>query len=192
MYKIDDVGGTFISLPPNLQTIDNQCFCYALDRQIKRLKKLADNLTIWSDLDNVDPKYYDYLALCVRAPYYRSEYTDEQKLELIKTAIMSYRYAGTKKAINQLINIIFDEAEFIPWYQYGGQPYHFRVQASDTLTEDSTERFTNIIKKVKAARSIIDALQISREYTDHLYVGSSFTLSIKPAAIREENIDVKI
>lgn len=192
MYKIDDVGSTFISLPPNLQTTDNQCFCYALDRQMQRIKRLADKLTIWTDLDNVDPKYYDYLALCVRAPYYRSEYTDAQKLELIKTAIMSYRYAGTKKAVNQLINIIFDDAQFTPWYQYGGQPYHFCVRASDILTEDSTERFTNIIKKVKAARSIIDALQTSREYMDRLYVGAGSVSSIKPAAIKEEGIDVEI
>lgn len=188
MYKIDDIGGTHASLPPNLQTIENQCYCYALDRQMQKFKRLADSLTVWSDLDNVDPKYYDYLAMCIRAPYYRSEYTNEQKLDLIKTAIMSYRYAGTKKAVNQLIGIIFDEAHFIPWNEYGGSPYHFRVQASDVLTEDATAVFTRVLKKVKAARSIMDALEVTREYRGRLYAGGCLKASIKAAAIKEEGI----
>lgn len=187
MYKIDDIGGTYVSLPPNLQTIENQCYCYALDRQIQKFKKLADGLTIWSDLDNVNPKYYDYLAMCIRAPYYRSEYTDEQKLNLIKTAIMSYRYAGTRKAINELTGIIFDEARFIPWNEYGGQPYHFRIRADDIFTEDATAIFGNVLKKVKAARSIMDALEATRKYQDSLYVGAHIKESVR-AVIKEEGV----
>ena len=192
MYKIDDIGSTYLSLPPNLQDVNNQCYCYALDRQMEKFKKLAYSLTIWSDLDNVDPKYYDFMAMCIRSTYYRSEYTDEQKLNLIKTAIMSYRYAGTKKAVDQLLNIIFSEARFISWDEYKGIPYHFRVQASDVLTEDSTALFNNLLKKVKAARSIMDALQAAREYGDYMYVGGCLKTEAKSAAIKEEGINVKV
>lgn len=187
MYKIDDIGSTHMSLPPNLQTIENQCYCYALDRQMGKFVKLAESLTIWSDLDNVDPKYYDYLAMCIRAPYYKSEYSNDQKLNLIKTAIMSYRYAGTRKAVNQLISIIFEDAKSISWEEYGGSPYHFQVQAADVLEEDATKLFSDVLKKVKAARSVLDAIRAVRQYEDCLYAGGC----IKPVAravIREEGI----
>lgn len=171
MYKIDDVGGTYKSLPPNMQDIDAQCFSYVLDRQIKKFAALAKSLTIWSDLDHVNPKYYDHLAMCIGAPYYRSEYAKEKKLELIKTAIEARRRAGTERAINQLIHTIFEDATFIPWYEYGGEPYHFRVKVYDVLTEDATLLFAKVIQKVKAARSILDEIEISRRINGSVNIG---------------------
>ena len=128
MFKFDEVGSTYMSLPPNLQTIENDCFGYALDKQIKKLHGLAKNLTIWSDIENADKKYYDYMALCIKAPYYRSEYTEKTKQDLLKTAISMHRYAGTRRAIDELLKLIFEKAYFIPWYEYDGKPYHFNAK----------------------------------------------------------------
>ncbi len=130
MYEYSDIGSTYISLPPNLQSRENECFAYALDRQIQKFDRLAKKLTIWSDLDHADPKYYDHMALCIKAPYYRSEYPNEMKLKLLKTAMESHRFAGTQRAIEQLTEIIFDKADFIPWNEYGGKPYCFKIQTS--------------------------------------------------------------
>ena len=163
MYKIDDIGSMYMSLPPNMQDIDSQCFTYAMDKQIKRFTALAKSLTMWSDLEHVDPKYYDHMAMCIRAPYYKSEYDNDKKLGLIRTAIEARRYAGSERAINQLIHTIFEDATFIPWYAYGGEPYRFRVKVYDVLTEDATTLFTEIIQKVKAARSTLDEIEISRK-----------------------------
>ena len=102
MFKFDEVGSTYMSLPPNLQTIENDCFGYALDKQIKKLHGLAKNLTIWSDIENADKKYYDYMALCIKAPYYRSEYTEKTKQDLLKTAI-SMQQVRRNKAGNRRI-----------------------------------------------------------------------------------------
>lgn len=186
MYKFDDLGSTYISLPPNLQDVDNECFGYALDKQMKRFHKLANQLTIWSDLDNVDPKYYDYLALCVKAPYYKSSYPDDKKLQLIKSAIEMHRYAGTQRAVDKLLELIFDKAYFQAWYEYGGEPYHFRPKVYDVLTEDAIAEFVDIVKKVKAARSIMDAIAIGREVYGTVYVGAATIAQYKGIPIREE------
>ena len=163
MYKVDDIGSMYKSLPPNMQNLENRCFAFAMDRQIQNLVRLAKTLTIWSDLDHVDPKYYDYMAICIRAPYYKSEYEDRKKLELIKTAIASHRYAGSERAINQLIHTIFEDAAFIPWYEYNGNPYQFRVKVYDILTEDTMTVFTEVLQKVKAARSTLEEIEIARK-----------------------------
>ncbi|MBE5917823.1 MAG: hypothetical protein E7273_13395 [Pseudobutyrivibrio ruminis] len=172
MYNLDDIGSTYLSLPPNLQDVENECFAYALDKQIKKFHELAKSLTIWSNLDEVDPKYYDYLALCIRAPYYRSEYENEMKLSLLKTSLEMNRYAGTRSAIDKLLDTIFERAEFKPWYDYDGEPYHFKPIIYDTLAEDANTVFMNVIKKVKAARSVMDEVEVARQLNGRVTYGA--------------------
>lgn len=185
MYKIDDIGSMYRSLPPNMQDIDSQCFAYAVDRQMKQFVALAKALTIWSDLDHVDPKYYDHMAMCIRASYYKSEYDNEKKLGLIKTAIEAHRYAGSERAINQLIHTIFEDATFIPWHEYGGKPYHFRVKVYDILTGDAAALFAEVIQKVKAARSILDGIEISRRICGLVNMGACTISTCKGETIRQ-------
>lgn len=185
MFQFDDIGSTYSSLPPNLQDIANECFGYALDRQMKKFHRLANQLTVWSDLDHVDSKYYDYIALCIKAPYYKSGYPDDMKLQLIKTAIEMHRYAGTQRAVDKLLELIFEKAYFQPWYEYGGEPYHFRPKVYDVLTQDAIEEFVDIVKKVKAARSIMDGLAIGREAYGTIYVGAATVSQYKGVPIEE-------
>ncbi len=172
MYQFDDIGSTFLSLPPNLQGTESECFGYALDRQLKKFHELANRVTVWSDLDNVNPKYYDNLAMTIRAPYYKSEYTDEQKLALIKSALRTRRFAGTKKAIEELLQHTFEDSEFISWQDYGGEPYHFKIVLSDEPTEEGKKLFNTMLKRVKAARSIIDEVEINKKKINApIYIG---------------------
>lgn len=161
MYLFDDVGSTFLSLPPNLQTTENDCFGYALDRQLGKLHKLAGQITVWSDLDNVNPKYYDFMAMTIRAPYYKSEYSDKQKLGLLKSALMTRRYAGTIKAIDELLSHTLTNASFVPWYEYGGKPYCFKITAdADEIDNASMREFVRMISLVKSARSQMEGIGI--------------------------------
>lgn len=154
MYQFDDVGSTFLSLPPNLQTTENDCFGYALDRQMEKMHRLARQITVWSDLDNADPKYYDYLAMTIRAPYYKSEYSNKQKLGLIKSALLTRQYAGTIKAIEELLSHTITDALFVPWYEYGGKPFFFKIIVdADEVDDKSMREFVRMISTVKSARS---------------------------------------
>ena len=176
MYKFDSIGSTYISLPPNLQTPENECFGYALDKQMKKFHSLAQKLTVWSDLDHVDPKYYDYLAMTIRAPYYKSEYANDQKLEIIKSALMTRRLAGTTKAIDELLSNTFGGAVFVPWFRYDGKPYHFKIVISEEPEEDAKVLFEAMLQRVKAARSIIDGVEITRKIQGTWYTAAAFII----------------
>lgn len=172
MYKIGEIGGLYLSMPPNMQNVEEEAFCYAIEKQMSRLVKLANKLNVWGDLDHADPKHYDYIASCLRTLYYRSDMADTQKLALIKSSMMTYRYAGSVKAIEELLGNLFDEAEFIPWYEYGGRPYHFKLNVSGNPDEETKRTLERVLKKVKAARSVIDAVEIKeRTVTTEFYVG---------------------
>lgn len=176
MYKIDDIGSTFVSLPASLQTDENECFFNAIDKQIAKLTKIARSLNVWGDLDKVNPNLYDRLAICIQAPYYKSEYSNEQKLRLLKNALSSYRFSGTVKAVEELLGAIFENAKFIPWYQYGGEPYHFKVQTTKLPSEEDKKLFEQMLKKTKAARSRLDFVEVYEDdLLTHVYIGSSIT-----------------
>lgn len=172
MYQFDDVGSTYLSLPPNLQNTENESFAYAFDKQIKKLHALAKKLTVWSDIDNADPKYYDHMAISIRAPYYKSEYSEKQKLKLIKATLESRMYAGTIKAVEDLLMHSILYAKFVPWYEYGGEPYHFKIETSDAPEGESRALFADMLQRVKAARSIIDGVEIDHDPVRNMvYIG---------------------
>lgn len=187
MYKIDDEKTYYMMLPPNLQDIDAECFSFALSVQLKKFVKLAGKLNVWGNLDNLDPKYYDLAAAGMNAQYYRTELPDEVKLDLLKHAYEMHRYAGTQTAIDTLLNIIFNSAEFKPWNEYGGKPYHFKVKIYDLITEDATTLLNNMLKKVKAARSIMDAIETGRRAYGGIQIGMVTTQAQRNPVIKEES-----
>ena len=188
MFKIDDVGGLFFTMPPNFQTDEVEAFCYAIDRQFKRVVAIARKLNVWSDLDHADPKHYDIMAKTLDAPFYRSELTDDQKLALIKGAMELKKYAGTVKGVEALLHSMFDEADFIPWYNYGGDPYHFKVQANDPRTPEAERMFVEILEKTKAVRSIFDTIETIRNTEQELHIGGHMGGYIVGAEIEQEDI----
>lgn len=190
MYEIDEKDTYYMCLPANLQDIDAQCFSYALFLQMKKYVKLSERLNLWGNLENAKPEHYDYIAACMGAPYYRSEFSNTVKLQLIKHAYETRRYAGTRQGIESLINIIFEKAIFRPWYTYDGKQYRFKILVYDMLTEDATLMFTNVLQKVKAERSVMDMIEAGRESYGQARTGAAAHADTKQACI-EENNDVE-
>lgn len=159
--KLGEIGTTFLSMPPAFQNIEDKCFGYAVDRQVKKIMDKAKNVGIWSDMDSVDAKYYGYMALMLRSSYYLSSLSDSDKLNVIKTTLRSHSYAGTAKGMKELLKIVFPEAKFVPWFEYEepGEPFHFKIVTDASPSEELVRLFADILKYVKPQRSIIDGLE---------------------------------
>lgn len=185
MYKLDDEDTLYMSLPPNLQNKDTRSLSVAFAKQMKKYLAYADRLNVWGNIDHLEPEHYDVFAACIAAPYYRSDLPDDKKLKLIKQNYSVRRSAGTQTAIDALLENVFDDARYIPWYEYGGKPYHFKVLLFDVLKEDNIELMSNAMKKVKAARSIMDAVDIGRTATCPIFSGIVGHTVSHPPEIRE-------
>ena len=166
--KLGEIGTTFLSMPPAFQEIEDQCFGYAVDRQVKKIMDKAKNVGIWSDMDSVDSKYYGYMAAMLRSPYYLSSLSDSDKLNVIKATLRSHSYAGTVKGIKELLKVVFPDAEFVPWFEYDeiGEPFHFKIVMDTSPNEELARRFADILKYVKPQRSIIDGLETKTHIFD--------------------------
>lgn len=185
MYKLDDEDTLYMSLPPNLQNKGTRSLSVAFAKQMKKYLAYADRLNVWGNIDHLEPEHYDVFAACIAAPYYRSDFPDDKKLKLIKQNYSVRRSAGTQTAIDALLENVFDDARYIPWYEYGGKPYHFKVLLFDVLKENNIELMSNAMKKVKAARSIMDAVDIGRIATNVTYCGVGSCIASHPPEIRE-------
>jgi len=159
MYRIGDKGATHASFPANMQNPETWAFGAALDRQMQKLMDFGRCVLVWPELDSLNSKYCDYAAASLRALYYSSEYDRETRIAILKGALSTYRYAGTVKGVEELLDQVFENARLVPWFEYDGEPYHFKIVLPTDSSEEVIRKFSEILEKVKAARSIIDGIE---------------------------------
>lgn len=186
MKKLGERNATFLALPPNFQTEENRALGYAVDRQLAKLMEFVKKVSVWSQLDSVAPKYYDFLAASLRAPYYSSEYDEKIRLEILKKTLQTYMFAGTVLAEEKLLKEIFDDAQFVPWYEYGGKPYHFKIVTPTEPSEELIQKFLVILQRVKAQRSILDGIDTK---TYHIDINAYAAIGITGTERMEEVYD---
>ncbi len=101
---------------------------------------------------------------------------DDERRALIKSAIELHRYKGTPYAIEMVLDVLGLSGELQEWFQYSGEPYHFRV-AIDISKKGLDEAFINkiemLINKWKNARSHLDSLRLYCSTTGHQRVACS-------------------
>ncbi len=161
MYQIGDKGATYASFPPSMQNPEVYAFGFALDRQMQKLMEFSKRVLVWPELEGLNEKYCDYAAASIRALYYSSEYDRDTKISILKSALNTYCYAGTVRGMEELLNKIFmnEDARLVPWFDYDGEPFHFKIVLSTDSSEETVRKFSEILQRVKAARSLIDGIE---------------------------------
>lgn len=90
--------------------------------------------------------------------------TVQERRNLIKRAVELHRFKGTGWAIEQVLVTLGLEGRVQEWFEYGGEPYHFRVDVdlADRGIDDATyEALNALILEYKNKRSRLEALTVS-------------------------------
>lgn len=98
--------------------------------------------------------------------------TDEKKIELINQSIDWHRHKGTRYAVDQMLATIFSEGAVTEWYEYGGNPYFFRIIVNETIADPTKlARVIEAVYAVKNIRSWLDTpgFMQARLYRQQLY-----------------------
>ena len=66
--------------------------------------------------------------------------------------------------------------KLVKWFEYDGEPYHFRIETTATLGEDCYADLKQLIFKVKNARSRLDQIRTMR-YLSSAYSAATGTIS---------------
>ena len=145
-------------LPQNLSSqTRTQALAYAVGRQVDKLLAMADRMVIWADLDRVPEQLLDCLAVELRTP----AYPVETKRTLVRESLLFYARMGTPAAVDRLIQAIFGSGQIEEWYQYGGEPHHFRAAIGAngiTIGPAELDAFRRVLSSVKRLSSWLDSI----------------------------------
>lgn len=131
---------------------------YALQRAMKRLLEYSRTTSVYSSIDAADDTTLDMLAAELDTQYYDVELDIEAKRKLVRNTLIWYGKAGTPAAVEELITSVFGEGRVEEWFDYGGDPFYFRVYTNAPLTEDIISKFDTMLEKVKNTRSRLETI----------------------------------
>lgn len=155
------------ALPPVLTADDDM---KALAKSIAGVLVQNDedigNISIYPNLDNASEALCDILAKDFDVTWYNYDYDLSQKRSIIKSNFNVHRHLGTAGAVNDLVSAAFKEGAVQEWFDYGGEPYHFKIilkEGSDfVMTDDAISLFARLIENVKNVRSHLDDIEAHR------------------------------
>ena len=144
----------------------------AIQAEIDLVTAQIEVLKMVPDLDSVNAAVLDHLAWQWGVKFYSDTLPVEQRRTLVKQAFTQAKARGTKAAVQAVISAVFSQGVLEEWYQYGGDPYHFRYVSNEIITEPGVlETMIRAIETEKNARSLLERVLLRREFSDSIYAG---------------------
>lgn len=156
IYSIDFTR----SLPPPLRNDPNM---YALARAIAEelqatAKQIKKNI-IYARIDELDEQTLDILAYDLHVDWYDYSYPLEVKRQTIKDSVKVHRKLGTKYAMETALGAVFPGTRVEEWFEYGGEPYMFKVIIGATETGISADRQAAVLERVRFYKNLRSHLE---------------------------------
>lgn len=150
-----------------------QSVAYAVLQEKRRIIDHADQTRTLALIDDLPEEILDVLAVELRTPAYDEEFPIETKRALIKGTLPYYSRLGTPAAVNWVVATLFGNGKIQEWFDYQGEPHHFRV----TVRNDGTFRSLNgLVEFIR----LIDAVKRKSSWLDGIIV----VTEIGPATLR--------
>lgn len=153
----------FIELLPAFMKNDEACIGLAkgVDKVTSKLAQRIKLLTTWNQIDKMSGDELDLLAEELHISWYDKLAAIEVKRNIIKQSDMVHAKLGTNWAALQVIKEYFGESKIVDWYEYGGQPGHFKIQTlNQSILSSKANAFLQILEKVKRKSAHLDAIEL--------------------------------
>lgn len=133
-----------------------------------------DFMTLYARIDELDEPLLDILAYDFKVDWWNENYSLEEKRETFKNSWKVHRKKGTPKAVDLSISSIYEKATIQEWFEYEGEPFHFKVNidAGDALTNyEKLQKVAAGVRYYKNKRSVLDTIEVKIEKSEKIYVG---------------------
>ena len=145
-------------------------------------------LAIYSRIDELPEYLLDILAYDFKVDWWDADYSLEEKRRTLKDSWRVHRMLGTKAAVELAISAIFPEVRVSEWFEYDGDPYHFRLSIDVASEDTSSERYRRVLERVnfyKNLRSHLDEIiyitqaeGVARGYAGALFCGERMETTV--------------
>lgn len=162
MIKLNGSRFTDI-LPDNLSDqAEVRALAHAVGRQVEKLCAFADSARTYAAVAVMPEALLDALAVELRTPAYDEHFSVKVKRVLIEGTLSFYMTMGTPAAVNRIIETIFQSGFIREWYEYGGEPYHFKAYTTNpSITADDVEEFRRVMGSVKRLSAWLDEIVLA-------------------------------
>lgn len=161
-------------------------FNIAKDKNIKDLSCVIDNIAIdikqktemvllLPKLKELPDSILNELAYQFHVDFYREYFDHDTKVKLIESSIATHKIKGTPYAVEKVCTDIFKSAKVVENWEYGGEPYHFKVSFIEKAVTDISE-IENLIKVINATKNIrswCDEVGFITKKDSNIYFGGS-------------------
>lgn len=162
-------------LPPNLQAEPEVAnAAKSIDAESHSLADAITKLTYFNRLDSLTSEETDELAWQWHVDFYGPTLPLSQRRQLVKNSYRWHRKKGVPVAVEELLSTIFDDARVEEWWEYEGDPYHFRVKTTNpNATASQAQEFIRAVDAVKNVRSWFDGVLIDLYDEGEIYFGAA-------------------
>ena len=160
--KLSDIN--FIKLIPQFMQDDDAVrgLAAAIDNIVPGLAVSISKLSTWDHIDELTDAELDELALELNIPWYETSASLAIKREVVKNSDKVYKHIGTKWAVENIIKTYFGDGYIMEWFEYDGEPGHFRVYSSNpSLNNERLAEFLALLNKTKRASAKLDGISIT-------------------------------
>ncbi|WP_100406682.1 phage tail protein I [Bacillus solitudinis] len=160
-------------LPENLRTNpDIVAASKAVDSGFLVIAEQAKDLVILPRVNQQPEPILDHLAYYLHVDFYDQSLSIETKRKLVQESVYIHQIKGTPRAVEVLIETLFDEGEVVEWFDYGGAPYMFRVETpNESVTQERASDFIRALDSVKNIRSHLESVIILQIEKMNLFYG---------------------
>lgn len=198
MISLQQVGFSSL-LPPNLQDVQTRALGAAWDQAFRKLVDYAERVSMtFAFVMELDEEMADHLCLSLDIKGYKADLSLQKKRLLIRSALLNYSRMGTKAALEDAVGIIHGGTTVQENWEYGGQPYFFRVvvdAAQERVTVNPMDRLLDTIMEYKNVRSWLQGITVDVIEPGSIYTGAlpevGTMLVIDPYRAREMVVDGK-
>ena len=162
-----------LSLPAVLAEDENlnalaRSISLTLESRIREIERI----NIYARIDELPEDLLDILAYDFKVDWWDYSLTLREKRETLKQSWYVHRHMATPSAVTAALSAIYSETECTEWFEYGGEPGHFRVASPNpTINNERLNEFLNLLNKVKRASAKLDGIVITLTGQMSTYAG---------------------
>lgn len=166
----------FIKLLPQFMRDDQAVrgLAAGINQLVPETAESISALSDWNNIDTMTSNQLDELAWELNILWYNPAASLEVRRSVIKNSDKVYKHLGTKWAVQNVIHSYFGDGTVEEWWQYDGQPGHFRIMtANQELEAEKLSECVNIVNKVKRASAKLDEIIITASGKAIVHIGAA-------------------
>lgn len=116
-----------------------------------------NDVLIYARFDELSEALVDILAYDMHVDWYDYDMPLKVKREVVKNSVKVHKRMGTKYAVETALGSVWPESEVEEWFEYGGEPHHFRIVC------DVTESYITV-----SFKRLVQAVYMYKRLSSHL------------------------